>query len=146
LTSGRRIPLAAGARAFLRFSIGLLLFATAVGKLADPAGFASVLDTYRVLPSWALLPLALAIPLAELLLAGWLAIGRRLRAAAIGSAVLHAAYGAWAGITLARGLQLPNCGCFGVFLPRPLTWGTVLEDGILVTASLALAALTRPST
>jgi hypothetical protein len=119
--------------------------ATAAGKLADLRGFASVLETYWVFPAWALLPLAVAVPLAELALAGWLSLGRRLRFAALSSAVMHAAYGGWAGITLARGLELPNCGCFGVFLPRPLTWGTVLEDGILVMASLALAALARRS-
>ncbi|MBC8645596.1 MAG: hypothetical protein H7X85_00410, partial [Thermoanaerobaculia bacterium] len=43
-----------------------------------------------------------------------------------------------------RGIAVPNCGCFGVFLARPLTWGTVLEDGGMVAASLALAALARP--
>jgi hypothetical protein len=143
--SGPPDLLAAGARVFLRFSIAILLFATAAGKLADLRGFASVLETYRVFPASALLPLAVVIPLAELLLGGWLVTGRRLRLAGLTSATLHAAYGGWAAVTLARGMRLPNCGCFGVFLPRPLTWGTVLADGILVIASLALAALAKPS-
>ena len=29
---------------------------------------------------------------------------------------------------LARGLTLANCGCFGVFLARPLSWESPLED------------------
>ena len=74
----------------------------------------------------------------------WLLAGWRLRSAALASAVMHAAYGTWAGVTLARGISVPNCGCFGVFLTRPLTWGTVLEDGVMVAASLALAGLAKP--
>ena len=137
-----------GARTALRFLIAALLLATAAGKLLDLRGFASVLETYRALPEHALLPLAVLVPLLEVALAAWLLAGRRLRSAALASAAMHAAYGIWAGVTLARGVSVPNCGCFGVFLTRPLTWGTVLEDGVMVAASLglaALAALARPA-
>jgi hypothetical protein len=124
---------------FLRFAIGLILFATAIGKLLDVPGFAAVLDTYEVFPQWALFPLAVAVPLAELLLAAWLFTGRNLFGAALVSAAMHASYAVWAAATLARGMDIPNCGCFGVFLARPLTRSTVVEDGVMVVASLALA-------
>ena len=39
-------------------------------------------------------------------------------------------------ITLWRGLALANCGCFGVFLARPLTRQTVLEDVVMLGLSL----------
>jgi hypothetical protein len=35
-------------------------------------------------------------------------------------------------ITLLRGLDLPNCGCYGVFFPQPLRWYSPLEDLVLV--------------
>jgi uncharacterized membrane protein YphA (DoxX/SURF4 family) len=142
VTGGR---LARGARTVLRFAIAALLLVTATGKVLDLRGFASVLETYRAFPDEALIPLAVLIPLLEVALAAWLLTGRRLPSAALASAAMHAAYGVWAGVTLARGISVPNCGCFGVFLTRPLTWGTVLEDGVMVAASLALAALARPA-
>jgi len=40
-------------------------------------------------------------------------------------------------------LRLSNCGCFGVYLRRPLTWATVAEDAALVLFSLLLFALAR---
>jgi hypothetical protein len=38
-----------------------------------------------------------------------------------------------------RGLRLANCGCFGVFLPRPLGWSTVIEDLVMAGVCAALA-------
>ena len=131
------------ARQFLRFAIGAVLLASAAGKLLNIRGFADVLKTYEAFPDQALLPLALAIPLAELALAVWLLSGRNLAAAAVTSAVMHLAYALWSAISVLRGLKLSNCGCFGVFWPRPLGWSTVLEDLILMTASFTLAALAR---
>ena len=130
-------------RQFLRFAIGAVLLVTAAGKLLDIAGFADVLKTYAAFPDAILLPLSLAIPLAELALALWLFSGQFLAAAAITSVVMHFLYAAWSAVSVLRGLRLSNCGCFGVFWPRPLGWTTVLEDLVLMAASLALAILAR---
>ena len=130
-------------QAFLRFGIAAVLLATAVGKLLSLGGFAQVLATYRALPEWSLFPVAAAVSVAELLLAAWLLSGWRLRAAALVSAGMHLAYALWAGATLGRGVDVPNCGCFGVFFARPLTYSTVLEDAGLVAASLTLASISR---
>jgi len=35
-------------------------------------------------------------------------------------------------VTLIRGLDLPNCGCYGVLFPQPLGWYSPLEDLALV--------------
>lgn len=125
----------------LRGFIAFILFATAIGKLLDVAGFAGVIATYHTLPAWSHLPMAWLIPLGELLLAGWLVWGERLRQAALASALMHAGYTAWTGLALLRGLSIANCGCFGVFLARPLTSDTVVEDAVMVGASLLLAVL-----
>lgn len=127
----------------LRVFIGLVLLATAVGKLLDVPGFASVLATYDAFPDGLLLPLAAAVPLAELGLAIWLFSGRRTPGAAAASAAMHLAYAAWSAAAILRGLKLANCGCFGVFLARPLGWRTVAEDLVMTGLSVALVALAR---
>ncbi len=125
----------------LRFGIGLVLLATAAGKLADVRGFAAVLETYRSFPEAALRPLAVGISLFELSLAIWLLSGRRLSGAAAASAAMHLAYAAFSAATLARGIEIDNCGCFGVFSARPLTAATVVEDLVMAALSLALLRL-----
>ena len=132
-------------RAFLRFTIGAILLTTAAGKLASLSGFARVLGTYQAFPAPLLLPLAIAVSLAELLLAVWLFSGRCLLSAALASAGMHLAYAVGAAVTLARGIEVPNCGCFGVFLARPLASSTVVGDAALVAASLTLASISRES-
>lgn len=133
--------MARAARGVLRLAIGLVLLATAAGKLLDVPGFARVLETYRAFPRWSVMPLAWLVPAAEGGLAVWLFSGRRLREAALCSLGLHALYAAWSAATIARGLKLDNCGCFGVFLARPLGWSTVVEDLVMMSLSAALAAL-----
>jgi hypothetical protein len=41
-------------------------------------------------------------------------------------------------VTLLRGLDLSNCGCYGVFFPQPLRWYSPLEDLVLVGICYAL--------
>ena len=41
-------------------------------------------------------------------------------------------------VMLLRGLDLPNCGCYGVFFPQPLRWYSPLEDLVLVGICYAL--------
>ena len=135
----------AGVRHALRWLIGGVLLLTAVGKLLDVAGFARVIGTYRVFPESLLLPLAILVPVSELLLALWLFSGRRLFPAAMIALAMHVAYAAWSASAVERGLKLTNCGCFGVFLPRPLGWSTVAEDLVMAFLCGALAALCRPA-
>jgi methylamine utilization protein MauE len=134
---------AARARESLRVVIGVILLATAAGKLLDVSGFARVLGSYQAFPGWSLTPLACAIPSVELGLALWLFSGLGLRAAAAASLAMHLAYGAWSAVSLLRGLKLSNCGCFGVFLARPLDRVTVVEDGAMAALSAALLLLAR---
>jgi hypothetical protein len=127
----------------LRLFIGFVLLATAAGKLLDVRGFAGVLRTYEAFPEDALLPVAIGAPLAELALALWLFSGRRMTGAAAAALGMHLFYAGWAAASVLRGLKLANCGCFGVFLARPLGWNTVLEDLVLTGLSAWLLALAR---
>ena len=114
------------------------MLATAVGKLLDMPGFYAVLRTYQTLPELLIVPSAWAITLLELLLAVWLVLGRWLKLAALAVVAAHVMYLAWITMAWLRGLALDNCGCFGVFLARPLTGQTVIEDTALLLAALGL--------
>ena len=122
----------------LRFAFAALLLVAGVAKLLDFPGFVAVVATYRTLPDFLLAPAALALTLAELALGVWLLWGSRLPEAAIATMLLHLGYLGWLVLALARGLDLPNCGCFGVFFPQRLTPWMLLEDGVLLALSLAL--------
>jgi uncharacterized membrane protein YphA (DoxX/SURF4 family) len=97
--------------------------------------FALQVDSYQLLPPWAVQFVAHALPLAEmgigvmLLLGWWLPIWTTL------VSVLVA--GLFASVTraYALGLQI-NCGCFAK--PEPLTAMTVVRDGILLALAITM--------
>lgn len=123
----------------LRWVLGLLLATTALGKSLHLAGFAEVIGTYQVFPPSLWMLVAIGMTVTEWLLAGWLLSGRRPVRACAAAAGLHLVFTGWAAATLLRGISVPNCGCFGVFLARPLGWSTVVED--LVVSGVCLLAL-----
>jgi len=134
-TGSRKLRLALGGL------IGLVLLATGIGKLLDVTGFATVVGTYRVFGDSLLLPVAVGIPVAEVVLGVWLLSGRRPFAAAGTALAMHVGYAAWSASAVLRGLKLANCGCFGVFWPRPLGWATVIEDLAVAGLCGVLAAV-----
>lgn len=117
--------------------------ASALGKLADMHGFTEVVASYRVLPGVWVAVAAWALAFCEAGFALWLVSGCQLRRAALGVTLLHCVYFGWIALALARGLQLANCGCFGVYWPRPLTLLTLIEDGALLIAACGLFRATQ---
>ena len=115
-----------------RLLIGGVLLASALGKSLDMPGFVDVLVTYQLFPAWSLWPLALGITGIEWVLAVWILVGRHLPTGALIALGLNGLYAIGLFVTLLRGLDLPNCGCYGVFLPQPLRWYSPLEDLVLV--------------
>jgi Methylamine utilisation protein MauE len=121
-----------------------LLSASALGKLLDLNGFYGVVATYRLLPI-RLIPWTSAILITtEIVIAVWLTFGKhnrltmRLDLAALALIALHWAYFDWLAIAFLRGLEIPNCGCFGVFFARPLTAWTLIEDATLIALAFVL--------
>ena len=127
----------------LQIFIGVILLASALGKILDMPGFVEVLETYQVFPLSMLWPMAIFITGIEVFLGGWILSGHRLSLGALLAGGLNTVYAVWVTITLLRGLTLSNCGCFGVFFPQPLTWVTPIEDLVLVGFCLVLAYLSR---
>lgn len=68
----------------------------------------------------------------------WVLSGWRLRDSALVAGIVNLGYALWMTLSLARGLELTNCGCFGVFFPQPLRWYSPLEDLVLVAGSVWL--------
>lgn len=129
---------------FLRIFLGLFLLAAGVGKALDLPGYVDVIGTYEMgLPVWARWLIAIAIIIVEGELALWILSGWRTSVAALLALALHTGYFALLTITLLRGIDVPNCGCFGVFLARPLRPVTLLEDLALVAFSWGLYMLAR---
>ena len=122
----------------------LLLLSTAIGKLLDNRGFAEVIVSYQFgLSVSVALGLGLMVSLFELFLA--IALIRRIyqRYCGILLILMHAGYTLLSVVSIARGLHLTNCGCFGVFWQRPLGWATVVEDLILMGLSILFYVLVR---
>jgi Methylamine utilisation protein MauE len=115
-----------------RLLIGGVLLASALGKSLDLPGFVDILVTYRLFPSWSLWPVALMIIAVEWVLAAWILSGWQLPTSAFLALMLNGLYAVGLIMTLFRGLDLPNCGCYGVFFPLPLRWYSPLEDLVLV--------------
>ena len=128
-----------------RLIIGLVCLASALGKSLDLPGFVDVLRTYRLFAEWALSPIAFGITGLEGVLGAWLLAGWRIQTGALLALILYGLYAAGLVVTLLRGLDLPNCGCYGVFFPQPLRWYSPLEDMVLVGMSYALWRSEKPS-
>jgi len=123
---------------FLRFAFALLLMSTGIGKLLDVPGFVEVANDYDVLPRVLLWPSALLMIGAEIGISIWLLSGRKLRTAALATCALHLVFVFWVSVALLRGLEIANCGCFGVFWARPLTHWTFVEDLSMTVLSYLL--------
>jgi hypothetical protein len=121
-----------------RLLIGGVLLASALGKSIDLKGFVDVLVTYRLFPVWSLWPVALMIIGVEWILAVWILSGWRLPTGALLALMLNGLYALGLIVTLVRGLDLQNCGCYGVFFPQPLRWYSPLEDLMLLGICYAL--------
>jgi uncharacterized membrane protein YphA (DoxX/SURF4 family) len=124
----------------LRVILGALFILAAYLKLRDSWRlFAMDIDAYGVLPHhgpWLEL-VARTLPWFELALGVWLILGVWLRASAsISAAMMTGFIGlmTWARV---KGLSI-DCGCFGP--GERISWITMLRDGSLLAASLALAA------
>ncbi len=129
----------------LRYLFILLMLTTSIGKLLDNRGFAEVIKTYQLIPIPIELPLGLAFSLMELALGLCLIRSFRLKECAWALIGLHIGYTLLAVLTLTRGIEILNCGCFGIFWARPLTLVTVFEDLVLLGLSFWFYFLVRRS-
>lgn len=123
----------------LRVVLGAIFIYAAWMKLREPWGlFAMAIDSYQVLPAWAVELAARVLPWFELLL-GVLLIAGVWRGAttAAASALLTVFFGLMIRAML-KGMQI-DCGCFGA--GERLSWVTLLRDGALLASSVFVTAM-----
>ena len=120
----------------LRVQLGAVFLYAAWTKLRQPwLVFALSIDSYQLLPEWAVLALARTLPWLELLLGVLLIAGWHLRYVSIAASVLLLGFFGIMLRSYGKGLGI-DCGCFGV--GEALSAKTLLRDGLLVTASIVL--------
>lgn len=98
--------------------------------------FAMQIDSFQLLPSWAVSPFARALPWVELALGVWLFLGFGLRYASIVASLLLALFFAVVVRTYALHIAI-NCGCFGP--NEKLGPWTLVRDGSMLAMSIAVA-------
>jgi len=119
-----------------RWFVGCMLIATGMGKALDIPGFVQVVAAYALLPAWGNVLVAYTLPFVELV-SGLYLLTRRWRWPVAWIVVwLHVVLLSVVVVSWWRGLTIANCGCFGVFLARPLSGQTIIEDVVMLGASL----------
>jgi uncharacterized membrane protein YphA (DoxX/SURF4 family) len=97
-----------------RVIVGAVLVYAGATKAAGPSEeFALVIGAYDLLPREMVLTAAAFLPWVELLIGWSLILGLRLRETAIAAGALFAAFLFALVSVQVKGIQLPNCGCFG---------------------------------
>lgn len=123
-----------------RIILGALFAYAAYTKLSQPwILFAFSINSYQMLPDWAVTVLARSLPWFELALGLWLLIGWKLRWAATAASALLAVFFAAMLRAYFKNLAI-DCGCFG-FGEKLGPMRLALESAILAVAfSVAIGA------
>jgi len=123
----------------LRTILAAVFAYAAYTKLRQPwLVFAMSIDAYGLLPEWAVLFIARTLPWFELAIGVALLIGIWLRYVSAAAALLLAVFFGIMLMSYGKGMGI-DCGCFGV--GEPLTAKTLIRDGSLLVAAVALTAL-----
>ena len=130
-----------GLRLLLRLLLGAVFVYAAYTKLRQSwLLFALSIDSYQLLPEWAVLALARTLPWFELAVGLLLVAGAWLRSASIAGTLLLALFFGVMVWSYAREAGI-DCGCFGV--GEALSAKTLARDGALLAAGIALAVMSR---
>ena len=125
----------------LRLALGAVFLYAAYTKLRQSwLLFALSIDSYQMLPEWAVFALARTLPFLELMLGLLLIAGVWLRYLSIVAAAILALFFSVMVVSYFRGAGI-DCGCFGV--GEPLSVKTLVRDGALLAAAVALVVFTR---
>jgi len=121
----------------LRVVLGVIFVYAAGLKLRDPwALFAMAIDSYQVLPVWAVELVARVLPWFELLLGILLIAGLWRSVSTVAASLLLVVFFSLMVRAMAKGMQI-DCGCFGP--GERLSWITLVRDGALLASSLFVA-------
>jgi putative oxidoreductase len=126
---------------------GVFVYAS-LSKIADPRAFAKIVYYYQVVgpsASFGFVPanlVAVALPWLELIAGVLLITGVWRREAAVVTAVMLAVFVVAVASTLARGIDIQNCGCFSLDASgRAAGWKLIAGDLALLAAALVVAVV-----
>ena len=127
----------------LRLLLGTVFVYAAYTKLRQSwLLFALSIDSYQLLPPWAVYAVARTLPWLELALGVLLIVGVWLRYLSLAAAAILSLLFSVMVVSYFRGAGI-DCGCFGV--GEPLSAKTLVRDGILVAGAFALVLYSRRS-
>jgi len=125
-----------------RVSLALMFAYAGALKLADPTGFATDIANYRMLPDALVGPLALGLPVLEVVTALGLLWPAYAQGAAALCALMLGAFAIAMAQTKLRGIDLA-CGCFGAGADAQVSWSKVALDVALAMLALWLVRPVR---
>lgn len=128
----------------VRSALVLLFLAAAVHKLRDLRGFWRILRAYRIVPRALVGAAGVCIALAELLVAGLVAIPATRMAGLVAAATLLGSYAAAVAVNLARGHRHIECGCGGRRTRQPISAGLAAQNVLLALVALATLVPVHP--
>ena len=128
----------------LRLAIAGVFVYAAVPKLMDPAAFAVDIDNYHVLPDALVGPMAVALPMIELVVAAALVSGVHASGAALVAMGMLLVFAIAMSQAIARGIDL-DCGCFGNATETRVSGQTIARNVVLALACVPIV-LARPRT
>lgn len=124
----------------LRIALGGIFIYAAWAKLRDPWElYALAINSYEVLPLWAVELVARTLPWFELVIGIGLIAGIWLRLSATATSLLLIVFFGLMVRAFAKGMQI-NCGCFGGTGDIISKW-TLLRDGSMLAGSLLLTSM-----
>ena len=123
----------------LRFILGAVFLYAAYTKLSQPLSlFALSIDSYQLLPGYAVFAVAYTLPFVELGLGILLLSGWGLRWVAAATALILSTFFILMLHSYSKGMGI-DCGCFGV--GESLSVKTLIRDGVLLASAIVLAVL-----
>ncbi len=117
----------------------VLFGAMALGQLLSPGRFVDAIETYGVggpAAAWVIAVSIIALEVATVVALS----GTHHRP--VGATLAIVTMAVWTALAIqafARGLVVPNCGCFGTYLSQELRWWVLLEDAYLLVLAVVLA-------
>jgi len=130
--------------AVIRIFMGCLLVFSGFFKVLDIESFGNVIGMYDLAPQWAIPYAAFTLPVLEIIIGMFIALGVRIQASSLLAAGLMFVFAGIIAISVARG-QTFECGCFelnrlGIGIDERVSMSLVARD--LVFAALYLVIMT----
>jgi len=119
-----------------RVILGGLFLIAGLTKAYDPAGFATEIQNYHLVPWVGGVLLALFLPWVEIFAAGALFLKRFQRGALLLISAMLIIYSAALISAMARGLNI-DCGCFGRLISSTgIVWALIRNAGLMIPAGI----------